>query len=729
MEKLNLKFVNCHGIRELDAEFEFTDKHNSVAVYAPNGTMKTSFARTFADLSTQTDSRDRVFADRETTREILDETGDSIDGSNVVVVLSYDEERGPTESTSTLLVNRDLRREYEEIQKDLLKVQDELIAVLKTQAKTKTNVADAVSLSFMQETGNFFEALMRVRQEVENQEGAPLADVPYDTIFNRTIETLLQTPAIREALTDYVTRLNELLDQSTFFSRDTFTFYNADKVTKSLGDNGFFDASHSLLLKGGSVEEQSVSSSADLQKLIDGEKQQITQDDMLRKKMDVVEKALNKNPETRAFFKYISEHVEFLPELMRYGAFAQKVWKSYFKSHEELYNQALDCFSESQDRKKAIEEQAVKERTQWQRVIDIFNDRFYVPFELVATNHAKVVLGQEPLLKLGFAFRDGEDRRDVERGELLEVLSNGEKKALYILNVLFEVETRKNSEQSTMFVIDDIADSFDYKNKYAIVHYLKEMSEHASFRLVLLTHNFDFFRTLNSRGIAPSNRCFMAQKGGNTLTLEPAADLIRNPFITDFKLKFHEDPMSRAACIPFIRNILEYTNGTSHPSYLKLTSLLHWKSETPNITNADLDDIFGSTFSQTGEWTDSTGSVVDLILSQAQEALDADEGINFANKLVLSIAIRLEAERFMIREINDHDYVNGITGNQTIKLLRKYKKLDTATPESLQVLDLVVLMTPENIHFNSFMYEPIIDLSDAHLRDLFRKVLALPGQA
>jgi hypothetical protein len=34
-------------------------------------------------------------------------------------------------------------------------------------------------------------------------------------------------------------------------------------------------------------------------------------------------------------------------------------------------------------------------------------------------------------------------------------------------------------------------------------------------------------------------------------------------------------------------------------------------------------------------------------------------------------------------------------------------------------------MTPENIHLNSFMYEPILDLSDAHLKDLYRDVLAL----
>jgi hypothetical protein len=34
-------------------------------------------------------------------------------------------------------------------------------------------------------------------------------------------------------------------------------------------------------------------------------------------------------------------------------------------------------------------------------------------------------------------------------------------------------------------------------------------------------------------------------------------------------------------------------------------------------------------------------------------------------------------------------------------------------------------MTPENIHVNAFMYEPIIDMSGDHLRSLFADVSKL----
>src|SRR5690349_5360390 len=126
MEKLNIALKNCHGIRELDASFDFA-KGNAVAIYAPNGTMKTSFARTLADLSNEVVTTDQMFPTRETVRSVTDEAGGELDPRDVVVVLSYDEELGPSESTSTLLVNADLRKEYESLQVDLFAARESLV--------------------------------------------------------------------------------------------------------------------------------------------------------------------------------------------------------------------------------------------------------------------------------------------------------------------------------------------------------------------------------------------------------------------------------------------------------------------------------------------------------------------------------------------------------------------------------------------------------------------------
>ena len=99
--------------------------------------------------------------------------------------------------------------------------------------------------------------------------------------------------------------------------------------------------------------------------------------------------------------------------------------------------------------------------------------------------------------------------------------------------------------------------------------------------------------------------------------------------------------------------------------------------------------------------------------------------MNLENKIVLAIAIRVGAEQFMIDRIADPAFLAAITENQTHVLIEKFKELFPVDQEILTTLDQVALMTPENIHVNSFMYEPIVDMSDDHLRKLYRKIKAL----
>ena len=185
------------------------------------------------------------------------------------------------------------------------------------------------------------------------------------------------------------------------------------------------------------------------------------------------------------------------------------------------------------------------------------------------------MLGEEPVPSLGFTFREGAETAEMERPELLEVLSTGGKRALYILNVIFEIEVRRQAQQETVFVVDDIADSFDYKDKYAIVQYLQDIADEQCFKQIILTHNFDFFRTVNSRFVRYSH-CLMVQRTTTGIELVPAAG-IRNIFLNDWKPNFYADGRKRVAAISFIRNIVEYTSGDGNPDLATLTALLHWK--------------------------------------------------------------------------------------------------------------------------------------------------------
>jgi DNA integrity scanning protein DisA with diadenylate cyclase activity len=86
----------------------------------------------------------------------------------------------------------------------------------------------------------------------------------------------------------------------------------------------------------------------------------------------------------------------------------------------------------------------------------------------------------------------------------------------------------------------------------------------------------------------------------------------------------------------------------------------------------------------------------------------------------------LKTEEFLIKDINDDVFVKSIERNQTIKLIEKYKEKFPNKKEEIKLAEQVNLLTPENIHINSFMYEPILDLGNTHLKQLYKKVSGYP---
>ena len=377
-------------------------------------------------------------------------------------------------------------------------------------------------------------------------------------------------------------------------------------------------------------------------------------------------------------------------------------------------------------RLKAIEQEARSESTHWEAAIDLFNERFIVPFKLEAKNKAAVVFGHDSVLDLGYIFSDGGESISVERDALMKSLSQGERKALYILNIIFEIEVRRYAKQPTLFVVDDIADSFDYKNKYAIIQYLQDVSDSPLFGQIILTHNFDFFRTVHSRFVGYRG-CLMATKSDSGIELSQAFG-IRNPFLLDWKARFFTDRKKRVASISFMRNLIEHLHGPEHADYETLTALLHWRPGSSDaIVQRQLDRVYVNLFggTATNAFAEDAELVVDMIQEEAVDCLNAVEGVNFEHKIVLSIAIRLAAEKLMVDRIGDPDFLATISSNQTAKLVKEFVARFGNEEPTIRVLNRVALMTPENIHLNAFMYEPILDMSDHSLKVLYGEVQGL----
>lgn len=242
------------------------------------------------------------------------------------------------------------------------------------------------------------------------------------------------------------------------------------------------------------------------------------------------------------------------------------------------------------------------------------------------------------------------------------------------------------------------------------------------FHLVILTHNYDFYRTVRGRlGIFGENKLLSNRLNG-ALQLIPDS-LSDNPF-AGWKQNL-TDPVVLVASVPFVRNLAEYVGNEA--TFGQLTSLLRIKDQTKTVTVADLYTMYQSVLAE-GTFSDFSGlggTVFDLLMT-ACDGICAieDDDLSLEQKIALSVGIRLVAEEVLIGKINEPDYVAQLGKNQTGKLIRKYEKSESCDEVVLRAVKRVALMTPENIHLNSFMFEPILDMSGHHLKSLFGEVKA-----
>jgi hypothetical protein len=80
---------------------------------------------------------------------------------------------------------------------------------------------------------------------------------------------------------------------------------------------------------------------------------------------------------------------------------------------------------------------------------------------------------------------------------------------------------------------------------------------------------------------------------------------------------------------------------------------------------AELDKVCSRIFGGDAAWADASQVVTEMIYQEADQCASAATSINFENKIVLSIAIRLLAEKYMIDAIADSGFTDAIAANQT----------------------------------------------------------------
>ncbi|RXH52232.1 hypothetical protein D6T70_06820 [Kurthia gibsonii] len=720
MDKMKVEFENCYGIQKLNHIFDFS-KGDTKIIYAPNGVMKSSFANTLDDYSKEKESKDRITSELQNIRHITDQFGTDIDKESIFVIKPF-EQTFKTNRISTLLVNQNLKAEYDEIFQDISNELNELEKKLKKIAGINKDLVKILCESFNKKEKNFLSILLSLDEKVNIDTESIYSGIKYNAIFDPKVYSFIKTKEFEEYIYEYLKKYDELVSKSKVFKKG-FNHSNAETVQKQLKDNGYFDANHSVILN---IDDEKIEfdTSSELSKKFLEEQNRILEDTELKNTFNKIDKKLT-NIQLKDFRDLLLERPEILAELKNLAELKQKLWISYLAENKDQFNIVVNKYKLGQEKLSHIVRRAKMESTRWEEVVSIFNSRFHVPYKVEIENKEDSIIKEStPNIKYYFG-NDIEDSNKVEENLLWDILSQGEKRTLYLLNIIFEIESRKAANLETIFIVDDIADSFDYKNKYAIIEYLKDIANNSLFKMIILTHNFDFLRTVQTRiceGKHKYNSTFMALKEEDKIILEPwKFNYISNP-LKNWKDNL-EDEAKLIASITFARNLVDYMDDDS--SFNILTSILHIKENTKNITIDDLEGIYFTIFKKFDgiNLSDKNLKIYDIILKTAEKITSVGmERVNLEEKIVLSIAIRLVAEEYMIHKINDNNFVSDIKKNQTAKLFNKIQKIDNIEDEVIKILERVNIMTPENIHLNSFMFEPLLDLSNAHLIKLFMDV-------
>lgn len=253
-------------------------------------------------------------------------------------------------------------------------------------------------------------------------------------------------------------------------------------------------------------------------------------------------------------------------------------------------------------------------------------------------------------------------------------------------------------------------------------------------RTIILTHNLDFYRTVCSRlGLKRAQNVFMATKDPLTREIK----LSGGQFLRNLLQNWIANPTSRIllAMLPFVRNLIEYIQGDDSSEYLLLTSCLHdIKHEDPrlritrSVLAREVKNVYLATLPRISNidssWPNMDMPWVDILSAEAMRISEElgqgqlDE-INLENKVVLAMCIRLMAESFMDEKLIEggQPRVSGLS--RFGKLFKSFRSQNLGTEAERTILNKVSLMTPEQIHLNSFMYEPLVDMSIRSLQELY----------
>lgn len=713
MIKIN-KFEHIYGIKKL-INANLIDKNT--IIYAPNGVMKTSFADGIKDISDGIKPKD-IFENPQIEAEF------EIEDNGIVIKDSDDEFRLETiiynatesneiltnENIASLVMSETLKKKYAKTLKLFNNIRTEFNEIVSKEIFERKKMVedDIFELGELYNKNDILDILEAI--QIDKEYDKYYLNVEYIKLFNNKTDNVYKNEDFIKKCKIYKRYVNVKLDEQVYNSG--FTFDSLIEISKELNDTNYFNAGHKIHLS--NMQEMGAD---ELERYIKDTIEKVYQNDEVRTKFNDIERILNKNKNTREIIEIIKKDNRFIEEIENLEEYKKKVVECklslYKETIDKLQSDAINCKKELT----LLEQDALQERGTWKNILDKYNNRFIEnKLEVSIENLKDAVLGINTPV---FVKRVKGYQTEIT-DEVFNRFSSGERRAIMILNLMYEVELKKN--KTFCLILDDISDSFDYKNKHAIIECLKDFSNEDNIQLIVLTHNFDFYRSLRICMKDKLNSKLLAYSNSGEVTLFNAKQKHFENYSYYANWKNSKRDKDVIATLPFLRNIIQLENNGQDEEYIKITNFLHYDYNLENKKIEEIDFILNK-YKIKHDCNDSI--YLDLLDKEAREIMrnaSIDE-TKLEEKIVLALYIRIYTDKLMYQEyerIYGKKYIDDGEYNKSGNLFNEIS--NNINNNVKNILETSLTIAPPFIHVNSFMFEPLIDVGTAKMSQIANEI-------
>lgn len=706
MELFLKRVENAFGIKSLHLNLENDKKMYQELIYSKNGSFKTSFSNTLYNLSNGT--LENVFDRLTDEKAILDisilENGKEIKKfDNRFVVFS----REIYEQHSKLLSDYSSELETLTIDKKNSEYINELLTEETIEIKLQVD-------NYLKGTGLNFEILLNMFSNLDdgyldriiqllntiiNHEAQDISEINIKKIYQKAYDIVDQSE-FQSKISNYIrvleNKINAQLFDKDFNENNCLQFINNVDKAKYLSET----KSRGLFLK-----DKVYYDIDEVKKIFEEEIKKISKDPEIIEQSKEITKLIGTAKESEC----LKESIQKKPLLVKQLSAGRKnILLSYLKSSSIDYNYWLEVVKKAKKELNNVLKIAQDKQTNFERAIEIYKNRFHPIFDIKIVNKAESMLGiKTPTITF---YHNRYCDIPVSETKLSQILSSGEKTTLNILKFIVEYENCK--KYHPFIILDDIVETFDYSNRYAFMEYINDLVN-LDIPTIVMTHNFEFYRTISKRipklrkSVASANYNGVVDIQTNNRINKNMENVLKCSNIYDF-----------FCAIPYLREIktilLEDTKI--------LDSCLHYKEDTSKLQIKDILLQFPSNAIKNLKIDENVNYMKKLF--EIADNLSRFDDFDIVKKTILSLSCRLLIERKII--VNNFNLLTNINTNQTAQLLDLYG--EKLFPDVKKNLEAVQLSTPEFIHANTFMYEPLIDIDGKYLFDLYNQIKKIPDE-